>query len=159
MKGNDTIIAQLNKLLTGELTAMDQYFVHSKMYEDWGLGKLHARIAHEFDDEKDHASKLIDRILFLEGTPDVSKRDALRIGKNVKDMLANDLALEYDVVMDLKNTVELCEKERDYQTRDMLMFLLEETENDHIYWLEQQLGLIERIGSENYQQSMMYLVI
>lgn len=155
MKGNDTIIAQLNKLLTGELTAMDQYFVHSKMYEDWGLGKLHARIAHEFDDEKDHASKLIDRILFLEGTPDVSKRDALRIGKNVKDMLANDLALEYDVVMDLKNTVELCEKERDYQTRDMLMFLLEETENDHIYWLEQQLGLIERIGSENYQQSMM----
>jgi bacterioferritin len=155
MKGNNTIIAELNKLLTGELTAMDQYFVHSKMYEDWGLGKLHARIAHEFDDEKDHASKLIDRILFLEGTPDVSKRDALRIGTNVKDMLANDLALEYDVVMDLKNTVELCEKERDYQTRDMLMFLLEETENDHIYWLEQQLGLIERIGSENYQQSMM----
>lgn len=155
MKGNDTIIAQLNKLLTGELTAMDQYFVHSKMYEDWGLGKLHARIAHEFDDEKDHASKLIDRILFLEGTPDVSKRDALRIGKNVKDMLANDLALEYDVVTDLKNTVELCETERDYQTRDMLMFLLEETENDHIYWLEQQLGLIERIGAENYQQSMM----
>jgi bacterioferritin len=155
MKGNNTIIAELNKLLTGELTAMDQYFVHSKMYEDWGLGKLHARIAHEFDDEKDHASKLIDRILFLEGTPDVSKRDALRIGTNVKDMLANDLALEYDVVMDLKNTVELCEKERDYQTRDMLMFLLEETENDHIYWLEQQLGLIERIGLENYQQSMM----
>jgi bacterioferritin len=155
MKGNNTIIAELNKLLTGELTAMDQYFVHSKMYEDWGLGKLHARIAHEFDDEKDHASKLIDRILFLEGTPDVSKRDALRIGTNVKDMLANDLALEYDVVMDLKNTVELCEKERDYQTRDMLMFLLEETENDHIYWLEQQLGLIERIGSENSQQSMM----
>jgi bacterioferritin len=155
MKGNNIIIAELNKLLTGELTAMDQYFVHSKMYEDWGLGKLHARIAHEFDDEKDHASKLIDRILFLEGTPDVSKRDALRIGTNVKDMLANDLALEYDVVMDLKNTVELCEKERDYQTRDMLMFLLEETENDHIYWLEQQLGLIERIGLENYQQSMM----
>lgn len=155
MKGNDKIIAELNRLLTCELTAMDQYFVHSKMYEDWGIGKLHARIAHEFEDEKDHASKLIDRILFLEGTPDVSKRDALRIGNNVKDMLANDLELEYDVAKALKEVIALCETERDYQTRDTLMFLLEETENDHIYWLEQQLGLIDRIGIQNYQQSMM----
>lgn len=155
MKGNAEVIAGLNMLLTGELTAMDQYLVHSKMFEDWGLSKLHERIAHEFDDEKMHAQALIERILFLEGAPDVSKREGLAIGNDVKSMLTNDLNLEYQVVENLRKVIALCETKQDFQTRNMLMPLLEDTEQDHVYWLEQQLGLISKIGSENYIQSQM----
>jgi len=155
MKGNSEVIDALNMLLTGELTAMDQYLCHSKMYEYWGLSKLHERIAHEFEDEKAHASALIERILFLEGKPDVASREGLAIGANVRDMLQNDLNLEYSVVANLRKVVALCETKQDFQTRNMLMPLLEETEQDHVYWLEQQLGLIDKIGSENYLQSMM----
>ncbi|NRA83016.1 MAG: bacterioferritin [Gammaproteobacteria bacterium] len=155
MKGNSEVIDGLNMLLTGELTAMDQYLVHSKMYEDWGIMKLHERIAHEFEDEKGHAQALIERILFLEGKPDVSKREGLAIGSDVKSMLSNDLDLEYQVVTNLRQVIALCETKQDFQTRNMLMPLLEDTEEDHVYWLEQQLGLIGRIGSENYIQSMM----
>ncbi|WP_416885148.1 bacterioferritin, partial [Marinospirillum sp.] len=117
MKGNKKIIAALNKLLAGELTAMDQYFIHSRMYQDWGLNKLFERIDHEFDDEKGHAAALIERILFLEGTPDLVTREPIKVGKDVKEMLENDLALEYAVVRDLKEVMALCEKEQDYQTR------------------------------------------
>jgi len=155
MKGNQQIIDCLNKLLTGELTAMDQYLVHSKMYEDWNLTKLHERIAHEFEDEKQHAEALIERILFLEGHPDASKRDALAIGHTVPEMLQNDLNLEYTVTKDLRDVIALCEEKQDFQTRNVLMPLLEETEQDHVYWLEQQLGLIDKIGLQNYLQSMM----
>ncbi|MCT7653801.1 bacterioferritin [Oceanimonas sp. NS1] len=155
MKGNQKIIGALNELLAGELSAMDQYFIHSRMYDDWGLSKLFARIDHEFEDEKGHASKLIERILFLEGTPDMVTRVPLNIGKDVPSMLQSDLDLEYKVIKDLRKVMALCEQEQDYQTRDMLQVLLEDTENDHTHWLEQQLGLIQRIGLPNYLQSQM----
>lgn len=155
MKGKQNIIDELNQLLSSELAAMDQYFIHSRMYEDWGLNKLYERIAHEFDDEKQHADGLIRRILFLEGTPDMVTRDQIQVGKDVPEMLANDLALEKKVVGDLKRVIALCEQEQDYQTREILEQMLQDTEEDHAYWLEKQLGLINRIGLENYQQSQM----
>lgn len=155
MKGNSKIIKALNELLTNELTAMDQYFIHSRMYQDWGLNKLYERIDHEFDDEKQHASLLIERILFLEGTPDLSKRDPLLVGKDVPEMLSNDLKIEYQVDTLLKDTMALCEQEKDFVTRNMLQTLIDDTEMDHAYWLEQQLGLIDKIGIENYLQSQM----
>jgi bacterioferritin len=142
MKGNPNVIDAMNGLLAAELAAMDQYFVHAQMYADWGLTKLHERLAHEFEDEKGHATALIDRILFLEGTPDLSTRAGLKVGNDVPSMLKNDLALEYAVTDSLKDAIKLCEKERDYHTREILETLLEDTEMDHAYWLEQQLGLI-----------------
>ncbi|MEE1674235.1 bacterioferritin [Agarivorans aestuarii] len=155
MKGNNEVIDVLNRLLMNELTAMDQYFIHSRMYEDWGLNKLYERIDHEFDDEKGHASLLIQRILFLEGTPDLSKRDPLRIGSDVPSMLENDLKVEYEVDALLKEAMALCELKQDYVSRNMLQTLIDDTEMDHAYWLEQQLGLIKKIGLENYLQSQM----
>lgn len=155
MKGNKKVIAQLQKLLCGELAARDQYFIHSRMYDDWGLSKLYERIGHEMTDETQHADALIRRILFLEGTPDLSKPDALRIGATVPEMLRNDLEVEYHVVAALKTAIAICETEQDFQTREVLMTMLTDTEVDHAYWLEKQLGLIERIGLENYLQSQM----
>lgn len=155
MKGNDTIIAALNNLLACELAAMDQYFIHSRMYHDWGLTKLFERIAHEFDDEKGHAEELINRILFLEGIPNMVARDPINIGADTPAMLRSDLEIEYKVTKDLKETIALCEKERDFVTRDMLQVLLEDTEMDHAYWLEQQLGLIDKVGLENYLQAQL----
>lgn len=155
MKGNKKVIAALNKLLANELTAMDQYFIHSRMYDDWGLTKLYERIDHEFDDEKGHAAKLIERILFLEGTPDMVTREAIRVGKDVPSMLENDLKVEYEVAAMLKETIKLCEAEKDYNTREILETLLDDTEVDHAYWLEKQLGLIKLMGLPNYLQSQM----
>lgn len=155
MQGKKVIIDQLNTLLAFELAAMDQYFIHSQMYQDWGLNKLYERISHEFDDEKGHATKLIERILFLEGTPNMVDRDGLMIGSDVPSMLESDLRVEYAVAKALKDTITLCESEQDYVTRDMLLVLLDDTEMDHAYWLEQQLGLIKRLGLSNYLQSQM----
>ena len=153
MKGNDQVIAHLNTLLAGELSAIDQYFIHSRMYENWGFGKLYERIAHEVLDETNHADALIKRILFLEGTPDLSKRDPLHVGSTVEDMLKNDLALELQVVARLRQVMAFCESVQDYQTREILQAMLKDTEDDHTHWLEQQLGMIERIGLQNYLQS------
>ena len=153
MKGNDQVIAHLNTLLAGELSAIDQYFIHSRMYENWGFGKLYERIAHEVQDETNHADALIKRILFLEGTPDLSKRDPLHVGSTVEDMLKNDLALELQVVAHLRQVMAFCESVQDYQTREILQAMLKDTEDDHTHWLEQQLGMIERIGLQNYLQS------
>lgn len=155
MKGNKKVIDTLNELLAGELTAMDQYFIHSRMYQDWGLDKLYERIDHEFDDEKGHAAALIERILFLEGTPDMTQRSSLHVGKDVPQMLENDLQLEYDVDKALKDAIKLCESQKDYQTREILEQMLADTEEDHAYWLEKQLGLIKKIGLQNYLQSQM----
>ncbi|MCL1138393.1 MULTISPECIES: bacterioferritin [Shewanella] len=155
MKGNKEVIDTLNKLLTGELSAMDQYFVHGLMYEDWGLNELHERISHESDDEREHAKKLVQRILFLEGTPDVASREPLNIGKDTEQMLKNDLAYEYQVADNLRSAIALCEAKQDYETREILEVLLEETESDHMYWLEKQLGLIDKVGLANYLQSKM----
>jgi len=155
MKGDDQVIKQLNKLLAGELTAMDQYFIHSRMYENWGFNKLYERINHEVQDETGHATALIKRILFLEGTPDLSTREPLHVGSTVPDMLKNDLELELSVVAALREVIAYCEAVRDYQTREILVAMLKDTEDDHTYWLEQQLGMIERIGLQNYLQSQM----
>ena len=153
MKGNNQVIAHLNALLAGELCAIDQYFIHSRMYENWGFSKLYERIAHEVQDETNHADALIRRILFLEGIPDLSKRDPLNVGSNVEDMLKNDLALELQVVAELRKVMTFCESVQDYQTREILRVMLKDTEDDHTHWLEQQLGMIERIGLQNYLQS------
>ncbi|MDP4529114.1 bacterioferritin [Alkalimonas delamerensis] len=153
MQGKQRIIDTLNTILANELAAMDQYFIHSRMYQDWGLQKLFERIDHEFDDEKGHAAALIERILFLEGTPDLTKRDGIKVGKDVPEMLQNDLDVEYKVQRLLKDAMALCEQEQDYVTRSILQQLLNDTENDHAYWLEQQLRLIKLLGLPNYLQS------
>jgi len=155
MKGKAQVLEQLYFLLRGELAARDQYFTHSRMYADWGLTKLYERINHEMADETQHAAALIERILFLEGTPDLSQQDGLNIGRTVPEMLRNDLDFEYKVIGDLKNAIAVCEQEQDYQTREILLKILADTEEDHSYWLEKQLGLIEKIGLQNYLQSQM----
>lgn len=155
MQGKQSVIDGLNMLLSYELAAMDQYFVHSQMYQDWGLNKLYERIAHEFEDEKGHATKLIERMLFLEGTPDMVSRTGFQVGSDVQAMLQSDLRVEYAVTEKLKEVIALCEKEQDFVTRDTLMVLLDDTEMDHAYWLEQQLGLINRLGLQNYLQSQL----
>ena len=153
MQGNPQVIAELNSILTGELTAADQYFIHSKMYENWGFHKLYARIDHERVEELDHASRVIRRILFLNGTPNVAARGPLAVGKDVPEMLKNDLAYEFKVISDLKRVIQVCEKAQDFETRQLLLDLLADSEEDHAHWLEIQLGLIERIGIENYLQT------
>lgn len=155
MQGNQKIIDALNGLLAYELAAMDQYFIHSRMYHDWGFTKLFERIDHEFDDEKGHATLLIERILFLEGTPDMVTRDGLQIGNDVPNMLASDLRVELAVDQALKDAMALCETEKDFVTRNMLQVLIDDTETDHAFWLEQQLRLIKTISLPNYLQSQM----
>ena len=155
MKGNKAIVDGLNRLLCLELTAMDQYFIHSEMYADWGLYKLHERIAHESDDEKGHAKAIIERILFLGGKPDMVARNPLQIGETVADMLKSDLNVEYMVGARLKEVMALCESHSDFVTRNILQQNLEDTEVDHTWWLEKQLGLIDKIGLQNYVQSQL----
>ncbi|QCZ93450.1 bacterioferritin [Salinimonas iocasae] len=155
MKGNAKIVSALNELLAYELAAMDQYFIHSQMYLDWGLNKLYERIDHEFDDERGHATKLIERMLFLEGTPDMQTRTGFKVGKEVPEMLESDLRVEYEVDAKLREVIAMCEKESDFVTRDMLIELLDDTEMDHAHWLEQQLKLIKMVGLANYLQSQM----
>lgn len=155
MKGSDKVIAELNGLLAWELGAMDQYFIHAEMYADWGLHKLHERIAHEFEDEKGHAKALIERMLFLEGVPDMVSRPPIQVGRDVPEMLQNDLNVEMAVDKALKDAIKVCEAEADYHSREVLEKLLEDTEVDHTWWLEKQLGLIDKVGLQNYLQSQM----
>lgn len=155
MQGTDKVIIQLQKLLNGELAARDQYFAHSRMYQDWGLEKLYQRINHEMEEETEHADALVQRMLFLEAQPDFSQQDAVRIGSDVPEMLKNDLAVEYEVTAALKLAIAVCEQERDYVSREILEKLLDDTEMDHAWWLEKQLGLIDKMGLANYLQSQM----
>ena len=155
MKGDKKIIDILNDLLAGELTAIDQYLIHGEMYADMGFQHLADKAIHESEHERVHARALIQRILFLEGKPDLSQRDGLKIGKTVPDMLKSDLNVEYKVVGALKKAMAACEKAQDYVSRDMLAVQLEDTEMDHAYYLEKQLNLIELVGLQNYQQSQM----
>ncbi|MCQ4288114.1 bacterioferritin [Pseudomonas stutzeri] len=152
MQGQPQVIEYLKELLRGELAARDQYFLHSRMYADWGLAKLYERINHEMEEETQHADALLQRILFLEGTPDMTPH-AINAGHTVPEMLRSDLALEYKVREALAKGMALAEQHGDYQTRDILALQLMDTEEDHAYWLEQQLGLIDRIGLQNYLQS------
>jgi len=155
MKGSQKVLEHLQTLLNGELAARDQYFTHASMYRDWGLQRLYERTHHEMQEESGHADALIERMLFLDAQPDLSRPDRLRIGSSVPEMLGNDLAVEYEVTEALKAAIETCEKEQDYDTRAILTRLLDDTEMDHAYWLEKQLGLIEMVGLERYLQSQM----
>lgn len=155
MKGNTNVLAHLQKLLANELTAIDQYFIHSRMYEDMGLNKLYERLDHETEEEKQHADMLIKRMLFLEAKPDLSQREGMNVGSTVPEMLQSDLDLEYSVTVALKEAIKCCEDEQDYQTREILEKLLLDTEEDHAYWLEQQLRLIKHLGLPNYLQSQL----
>ena len=154
MKSFPGVVEHLNKILYNELIAINQYFLHSRMFADWGLKELAEHEYEESIDEMKHADKLIERILFLEGLPNLQNLGKLRIGEDVQEMLENDLALEMDAIPDLRAAIAHCEKVEDYVSRELCEHILE-SEEEHVDWLETQLGLIKRVGMQNYQQSKM----
>lgn len=149
MKGHAEIIQLLNSVLEGELTAINQYFLHARMCKDWGYEKLAAVIHKESIDEMKHAQQLVDRILFLEGLPNLQKLGALRIGQNVKEQMESDLALENQAIPRLKKGIELCGTHGDHGSRELLEHILV-SEEEHVDWLESQLHMINEVGSQNY---------
>ena len=153
MNGDTQVIDYLNKLLAGELMARDQYFIHSRMYREWGYNKLFEHLDHEMAEETQHADALISRILMLGGTPNMTP-EALNVGKTVSEMLQSDLNIELSVRDALKQGIVLCEKACDFVSRDLLLAQLKDTEEDHAHWLEQQLRLIDAMGLQNYLQLM-----
>ena len=155
MKGVPQVVNTLNGLLAGELMAADQYLAHGEIYSDFGLVRLAEHTLHEADHEREHARAIIQRILFLEGEPDVASRLPMTIGKSVEEMLKNDLQIEYQVAGHLKKAVAICEANQDFVSRDMLVQQIEDTEMDHAYFLEKQIRLIELVGIENYLQSQL----
>ena len=152
MRGDKTLISHLNKVLGNELVAINQYFLHAKMYKDLGLGELAEHEHHESIDEMKHADKLIERILFLQGLPNLQDLGKLMIGENVPEMLEADLKLEHIAHHDLKAGIQYAESIGDYVSRDLLAAILA-AEEEHVDWLETQIGLIERLGLQNYLQS------
>ncbi len=154
MKGDSKVIEHLNKVLRNELTAINQYFLHARMFRNWGFKKLDEHEYHESIDEMKHADRLVNRVLFLEGLPNLQDLDKLMIGEHVEECLLCDLKLEMRAHPDLKAAIAYCESCSDYVSRELLEHILD-SEEEHIDWLETQLDLIGRIGVENYMQSQM----
>lgn len=149
MKGDGRVIEYLNGVLKNELTAINQYFLHSRVLKNWGIERLAGKVLKESIEEMEHAQKCIDRILLLDGLPALQALHALRIGENVKEMLECDLALENDAVPYLKEAIIHCEKVQDFVSRDLFVDI-QSDEEEHIDWIAAQLGLIEKAGIENY---------
>jgi bacterioferritin len=149
MKGDATVIEHLNRVLKNELTAINQYFLHSRMFKDWGLTKLGEKEFEESVDEMKHADTLIERVLFLDGLPNLQDLGKLRVGETVPEMLQCDLDLELDAIPDLRAAIAYCESHKDYVSRDLFDGILN-AEEEHVDWLETQLELIDKMGFENY---------
>ncbi|MGF1873060.1 MULTISPECIES: bacterioferritin [Photobacterium] len=152
MKADPKIIQHLNKILGNELVAINQYFLHARMYKDWGLKHLADKEYHESIDEMKHADHLVERILFLEGLPNLQDLGKLNIGEDTQEMIESDLALEMAAIPDLRDAIAYSEEVRDYVSRDLFQDILEE-EEEHVDWLETQLGLIDKMGIANYNQA------
>ena len=151
MKGDKTVIAHLNKALKAELTAINQYFLHSRMLGDWGVSKLAKKEYDESIEEMQHADKIIERILYLGGLPNLQDLGKLHIGENVQEILECDMKLEDEAIPMYKDAIEACEKVRDYGTRDLLQTILND-EEEHVDYLETQFDLIKQVGIQNYIQ-------